>query len=377
MTLFLATTLSLVTCSSSGGGSSPVAPPVITVTPNGGDPIESDGAGLLPENLDGSTEKKPLGMITDNKNSTNEAIYDLAEDDAKYDNEQFEITNNELFWKGSAVDFETASEEDKIFTIKIVRYNNEADATVGRNPQIFDFIINLRDVLPTITGNEGATTDTLPYLAIGNVGDGNYKMIFAVAAEGDTLMISFRKASVFVGIEPQYNHLTDPNKVTGFVIDSGVVKYATIQSALNNNTVGGDFRDANVDFTVWDSLVKSVEYIGVDSENTPAIGNPIFADVVTLTSTEKGIVVGADTATTDILANFGSADTATFSLTGIDALDFNINPSTGEFRFENAPNYETPADANGDNQYRVTINANDGVNTETFDLLVVVKDVSE
>ena len=153
--LLLTTSLSIA-CSSGGGGSSPVAPTVITVTPNDRDPIESDGVGLLPENLDGSTNKKLLGIITDNKNSKNEAIYNLAEDDAKYDNEKFEITNNELFWKGSAVDFEAASEEDKIFTIKIVRYNNKVDAGAKRNPQTLEYVINLKNI-PELIGYLGCT----------------------------------------------------------------------------------------------------------------------------------------------------------------------------------------------------------------------------
>ena len=309
----------------------------------------------------------------------------MAEDDTKYDNEQFEITNNELFWKGSAVDFETASEEDKIFTIKIERYHNEADATAERSPQTFEYIVNLRDVLPTITGNQGTTTDALPYLAMGNVGDDNFEMIFAVNAEGDTLTIDFERGGIeLLGMVAQYVDNDNPSTdtLTGFKIITGITKLGDIATSLNNKddtTITRSPDPEKDDFGLWFDYVKSVKYIGTTPNSTTpnTTSHPeFFADVSTLTGSTV-VVVDENTATTTILANFASADTATWSLTGIDIVDFNIDPSTGEFRFENAPNYETPADANGDNQYRVTINANDGVNTQTFDLLVLVQDVTE
>ena len=48
----------------------------------------------------------------------------------------------------------------------------------------------------------------------------------------------------------------------------------------------------------------------------------------------------------------------TFSLTGDDAALFNVD-SEGKISFKTAPDYENPADANGDNKYQVTIVATD------------------
>ena len=48
----------------------------------------------------------------------------------------------------------------------------------------------------------------------------------------------------------------------------------------------------------------------------------------------------------------------TFSLTGDDAALFNVD-SEGKISFKSAPDFENPADANGDNKYQVTIVATD------------------
>ena len=355
----------------------------MTITPKGStEAVESNGVGLLPEEVNGNPPKL-LGTITDNKNSSNKAVYEIAMGyDATPDNVNFNIEDNTLYYLGADTrDFEIAGVK-KSFTITIVRYHNEADATAKRSPQIFEYIVNLRDVLPTITGNEGATTTALPYLAMGNVGDGNYKMIFAVVAEGDTLTIKFEHGgSGGLGVVAQYvdNDNPSPETLTGFSIITRSTAFSDIVLALGDKDAGIfidiDTPEKQGNFQLWYDYVKSVEDIRVQPA-APIASNPIFSSVVTLTGTERGIVIDENIAATTILANFASADTATWSLTGTDKADFNID-NAGNVRFENAPNYETPADANGDNQYRVTINANDGVNTQTFDLLVVVKDVTE
>ena len=312
-------------------------------------------------------------------------VYEIATGyDATADNVNFNIEDNTLYYIGAnSGDFETAGVK-KSFTISIVRYHNEADATTERSPQIFDFIVNLRDVLPTIiTSNEGATTDALPYLGIGDVGDGEYKMISELPV-GETLTIDFvrgNRGGGFIVIVPKED---STGKVIGFEIEYGAnTNISRMQMFDILNGSGGDSfqntynKTSAADFAIWQNYLKFVEYIGQRHLSSPLVDVLFDAGVATLTGTERGIVVDENTATTEVIANFASADTATWSLTGEDADDFTIGETTGELSFKYAPDYETPADADGDNQYRVIINANDGVNTETFDLLVVVKDVTD
>ena len=60
----------------------------------------------------------------------------------------------------------------------------------------------------------------------------------------------------------------------------------------------------------------------------------------------------------------------TWSLSGVDAGDFSI--SGGTLSFRSAPDYEAPADANGDNVYMVTVMASGGGNMAELDVTVTV-----
>ena len=79
-------------------------------------------------------------------------------------------------------------------------------------------------------------------------------------------------------------------------------------------------------------------------------------------------------------------DAATWSLSGVDAASFVLDATTlpnvvGEqrhLRFRTAPDYEEPADDNGDNVYKVTLVATDNSNaTAERDITVFVMNANE
>ena len=70
------------------------------------------------------------------------------------------------------------------------------------------------------------------------------------------------------------------------------------------------------------------------------------------------------------------SDSTTWSLSGDDAGDFNITAG-GELRFNAAPDYERPRDANTNNVYMITVKADDGTYTDTRDVTIRVTDVDE
>ena len=70
------------------------------------------------------------------------------------------------------------------------------------------------------------------------------------------------------------------------------------------------------------------------------------------------------------------AASATWSLSGADMGDFMIS-STGVLTFRSSPDFETPADANTDNTYMVTVEANDGTNTVMKAVTINVTNVGE
>jgi len=86
------------------------------------------------------------------------------------------------------------------------------------------------------------------------------------------------------------------------------------------------------------------------------------------------------TAVTTVVANDPDAGaTVTYSIIGgDDAADFNIDASTGALTFVSAPDFELPADKNGDNSYQVIVQASDGIGgIDTQTLAVNVTDVNE
>ena len=74
----------------------------------------------------------------------------------------------------------------------------------------------------------------------------------------------------------------------------------------------------------------------------------------------------------------GSDAAITWSLSGDDSDDFSIDKNmsqSGVLRFTSPPNYENPTDADTDNLYRVTIQASDGTNASTLQIVVLVRNV--
>ena len=63
---------------------------------------------------------------------------------------------------------------------------------------------------------------------------------------------------------------------------------------------------------------------------------------------------------------------------GADAGQFSIDPSSGVITFNNAPDFENPGDANGDNVYELTVQVSDGRGgTDTDTVFINVTDVDE
>ena len=69
------------------------------------------------------------------------------------------------------------------------------------------------------------------------------------------------------------------------------------------------------------------------------------------------------------------ADMATWSRSGADAGNFTI--TGGVLAFSSEPDFENPADEDGDNVYMVTVEADDGTYMDTHDVTVTVTDVGE
>ncbi len=127
-----------------------------------------------------------------------------------------------------------------------------------------------------------------------------------------------------------------------------------------------------LDVTVTDGEsntdTKSIEVTVTDAnDNSPV-----------LTATDKSVSEGSTTVETVSATDGDSGDSQTFSISGTDAVFFNIDSSTGELTFKVAPDYENPSDSDGDNVYELDVTVTDGgSNTDTKSIEVTVTDAND
>ena len=105
-----------------------------------------------------------------------------------------------------------------------------------------------------------------------------------------------------------------------------------------------------------DTIDVTIKVTDVDEAPKIIVGGLVVTGTSDTNYAENGMGMVA----TYSAAGPDAAD-ATWSLSGADAGAFSIS-SAGVLTFMASPNYESPADANTDNIYMVTVNANDGTN---------------
>ncbi len=158
--------------------------------------------------------------------------------------------------------------------------------------------------------------------------------------------------------------------------------------ALDREAIGGFTHTVNVTAT---------DPAGGDTEQEVTITindvneDPVITDGDTKASVVENTAIATPVSTYTAdpeVSGTACADTAcTWSLKGADAGDFNIGNQTGgtpgQLTFKEAPNFEMPADANGDNVYMVTVVVTDagiegkGKLSAERDVVVTVTNINE
>jgi hypothetical protein len=99
--------------------------------------------------------------------------------------------------------------------------------------------------------------------------------------------------------------------------------------------------------------------------------NPVFTSSTTANFAENGTGTAYIITATD-------ASLLTYSLgTENDEALFNVDAATGEVTFKVSPDFETPADANTDNDYVIEVKASDGNNTSSQSVFITITNVNE
>ncbi|MFZ3583675.1 hypothetical protein ACOI1H_16090 [Loktanella sp. DJP18] len=147
-----------------------------------------------------------------------------------------------------------------------------------------------------------------------------------------------------------------------YILD-GTRNYAVRKNGSTLSYVNGTSVSGNAALS---GLVSGLNlYLQEQGSGTPVITGPSGG-------------VGAVTATITLdeglkpVATYTSNLTSTWSISGVDAARFVINPQTGALTFATAPVYDAPSDANTDNIYQVTITATGASGASSFQNLNVV-----
>jgi serralysin len=116
---------------------------------------------------------------------------------------------------------------------------------------------------------------------------------------------------------------------------------------------------------------------GGGGSNPPPTPTPNSAPVFTSATTASVAENGSGTVYT-ATATDADNNTLTYSIVGgADQARFTINSSTGAVTFNASPDFENPADANGDNAYEITIRVSDGTATTDQTVTITVTDENE
>jgi hypothetical protein len=161
-----------------------------------------------------------------------------------------------------------------------------------------------------------------------------------------------------------------------FSIDSatGALTFVSAPDFEAPADAGGD--------NVYDVIVSASDGTFTDSEAIAVtVGNA--NEGVTITSdgggasaslavTENGVAV------TILAATDADGTSPSYAIVGgADAALFAIDAATGALRFVSTPDFETPADADGDNVYEVIVEAGDGILSDTQAISVTVGNANE
>jgi Ca2+-binding RTX toxin-like protein len=245
--------------------------------------------------------------------------------------------------------------------------NNIYDVTVevsdslgGIDTQAIAVTITNANETPSITSNGGAATAAISMV------------------ENATAVTTVTATDVDVGAVLTYS-ISGGADAAQFVINAstGVLTFITTPDF----DVPGDAGANNV----YDITVQVSDGLGGTDTQAIAITITDLNDVTpTITSNGGGpaaaITVAENTmaVTTVVAIDPDTTGVVTYSIAGgVDAAKFSINAATGVLTFISSQNFETPADAGGNNIYDVVVRASDGLNTDDQSIAVTVTNQNE
>jgi len=236
----------------------------------------------------------------------------------------------------------------------------------------------------------------------GNTYSVNIRLTDSINVVDETFIVNVNdddEAPVFSAITAPFSLSEETTRNVGTVTatdpEGANVTYSLVSSVLDNNLFG-IATASEVGFITFDSLP--------DFEQ-PGDTAPFNEYQLQVTATDQSgnsqtqlVIVNVDDVNEapyfTISANQNVDEGATSPLTvtatdpegqnvnmfvagGADSSKFNFNTTSKELSFINPPDYEAIVDSDGNNVYEISINANDGFNSDTLNLLIEINNVND
>ena len=184
-----------------------------------------------------------------------------------------------------------------------------------------------------------------------------------------------RDVTTYIATDPESDGIT-------WSLSGDDASFFSIANGVLNFDSAGDFEDPQ---DVGGNNAYDLNILASDGQNTATF--PVTV-VIYDVEDERPVITGDDaltfaegTDTTTVLQTYSATDpegvntTFTWYLVGTDSGDFEIN--AGALTFKNVPDFDSPADADGDNVYNVRVRAEDATKTAGLDVTVTVTNVNE
>jgi hypothetical protein len=253
----------------------------------------------------------------------------------------------------------------------------EGDLTIPSRAKLSNTIVIVEQGDLTFRGNGQELTDVVLLSEQGDVALGQVDGTDVYALAGETLTTKggarFRGDTLLASGSLTFNGATAGN---GFVtlFAEGPLTYNGA-----SGTQGQLFSQGDVTFNGRSSLQGTIRTTGDLTFNGPTAISDINRPPLIVSAPTLAVDENVETAIyTGEALDPNQGDILTWSLEGADASQFTLDAATGELTFQTAPNFEAPADSDGDNDYEVLLTVSDpaGLST-TLPLTVTVNDVNE
>ena len=243
---------------------------------------------------------------------------------------------------------------------------DDGQATLTHTASGGDYAGLVASLTATVTDSQSAgVTVSESALTVPESGSATYTVVLDMEPTAAVTVTPTATGDSDLGVSGVLTFTTDDWSTAQTVtVSAGTDADATDGTATIAHTASGGGYDS----------VSIADVTATEDDNNAA---PTITSTATFNVAENGTTVGTVTAT-----DADAGDSIGYAFTGgADQTLFSIDAGTGALTFQNAPNYEAPADADMDNAYLVEVTATSGTSarelTAVQAITVTVTDVNE